>query len=338
MKGKRQIGILSILLTGAASAGLFPPAIASAQAGPEKAPGQVVACLLRPRAEVSGKIVRLSDFAQCKGGSMAFRRLILGTKVGRAPGPGSLLRIDPDWVLVLVRHRGVRRNQVIWKVPKTVEITTASQRVEGRAFEKAFRSYVRDRMPWSPEKVRVGNVRTQGDVNVRAGRIRLEVEPPRTTRLLGRVTLGVRLFVDDRPVRRVWVTGNIRVRANVWVLDKPVRRGRLLTTRDLRPMEMDLKSVPPGVIENAREVVGKRARRAIAGRAPIQRHWLERAPLVKRGDIVNIKAESGSLLITAIGVVRSDGALGEMVQVVNLQSKKSVYGRVVDARTVQVLF
>ena len=338
MKGKRQIGILSILLTGAASAGLFPPPLASAQSGPGKGPGQAVACLLRPRAEVSGEIVRLSDIAQCKGGSEAMRRLILGTEVGRAPGPGRRLRLDPDWVLVKVRRRGVRLNQITWKAPRTVEITTAFQRVEGRAFEKAFRSYVRDRMPWSPEKVRVGNVRTQGDVNVRAGRVRLEVEPPKAARLLGRVTLGVRLFVDDRPVRWVWVTGDVRVRANVWVLDRPVRRGYLFTARDLRPMEMDLKSVPPGVIENAREVVGKRARRAIAGRAPIQRHWLERAPLVKRGDIVNLKAESESLLITAIGVVRSEAALGEMVHVVNLQSKKSVYGRVVDARTVQVLY
>ena len=338
MKVERRIKILGVIATLAAPAGLLFPAPASSQSGPEANAAQAVECTLRPRAEVSEKVVRLSHLARCQGGPAALRRLILGTVVGRAPGPGQRLQLDPDWLLVKVRRRGVNRSQVIWRAPKNVVVTTAFQQVEGRAFEKAFREYVLNQMPWSPENVRIEKVRTRGQVYVPAGRVRLEVEPPKKARLLGRVSLGVRIFVGDRPIRRVWVTGEIHVRTEVWILERPVRRGHLFTPTDLRPVEVSLRSVPAGVIEGAREVAGMRARRAIAARTPIRKHWLERVPLMKRGDVVNLKAESKTLLITTIGVVRSDGALGDMVQVLNLGSKKLVYGRVLDARTVQVLF
>ena len=204
--------------------------------------------------------------------------------------------------------------------------------------EKAFRDFVRNRLPWAPEEVRIRDVRAKGDVIVPAGDVHLEVEPPRRADLLGRVSLPVRISVDGRLVQRVWVAGEVLVRTRVWVLDRPVRRGHVLAAADLRQVEVDLGSVPAGIVREVREVVGKRARRSIRGRVPIRRDWLERVPLVRRGDVVTLKAESGAVLVTTVGVVRTDGALGDLVEVVNLSSKKPVYGRVVDRRTVKVIF
>ncbi|MFQ5691991.1 MAG: flagellar basal body P-ring formation chaperone FlgA [Nitrospinota bacterium] len=330
MIAERSRAIRIPLLALLASAGLLAQGTALA--------GEKVECLVRKRARVTAKTVRVSDIARCTGGPAEIRRRILNTPVGQALGPGRDLRLDPDWVLVKIRRQGVDRGQIVWKAPRTVIVATAHQRLEREALERAFREFVVNQTPWPPEDVRILNVQAKEDLILPAGDVRLKVEPPRQSRILGRVQLPVRVFVDGRPVRRVYVTGEIRVSTRVWVLDRPVRRGHVFTAVDLRQMEVDLESGPAGIVRDRRQVVGKRARRSIRGRVPIRSGWLERVPLIRRGDVVTLKAESERFLITTVGLARTDGALGDLVEVMNLASKKSVYGRVVDARTVNVLF
>lgn len=330
MKVDRGCGIRVALLTLVASAGLFAGGAAFAE--------EPVRCVVRSQASVTGNTFRVSDVAECAGGPAALRQRILTTEVGRTPSPGQEFKIDPDWLLVRLRREGIDPRQVVWEGPRTLTVTAASRRIEKEAFEKAFRDFVLQRVPWAPESVRIANVQAKEDVVVPAGEVRLEVEPPRSLKLLGRLMLAVRVNVDGRPAQRVWVTGEVQAGTRVWVLERPVLRGHLFTAADLHQVEMNLASAPPGIVQDLREIVGKRARRPIAGRVPIQKEWLERAPLVRRGDIVTLKAESETLLVTTFGVVRSDGALGDLVEVINLSSRKSVYGRVIDPRTVQVLF
>ena len=54
--------------------------------------------------------------------------------------------------------------------------------------------------------------------------------------------------------------------------------------------------------------------------------------------MVMIVAESGGLKVTALGEVKSSGYVGQRVKVVNLDSKKKIYARVVDENTVRVDF
>jgi flagella basal body P-ring formation protein FlgA len=59
---------------------------------------------------------------------------------------------------------------------------------------------------------------------------------------------------------------------------------------------------------------------------------------VKRGDVVVIIAESAGLKITALGQVKKKGRLGDRIPVMNFDSKKVLYARVVDSNTVKVDF
>jgi flagella basal body P-ring formation protein FlgA len=326
-----KTGILLTALT--LASGLLPQGSALANAA-----GGKVSCTLRKTASVTKKVILVSDFAECAGGTEAVRNRILTTEVGRAPAPGQTVKLDPDWILVRVRRRGVPADQIRWEGPEKLLVTTASHRIPREAFEKAFRDYIRNQAPWDPEEVQIRSVETKGDVIVPKGKVRLEVEPPRKSRLLGRVRLAVRVWVNGASVRREWVSGQVRVNARVWVLERPVRRGQVITAADLVEVEMDLGRIPAGVVRDQREIVGNRARRSIRNGIPIRKNWLGRVPLVHRGDVVTLKAESDTILISTIGVVRTDGASGDLVEVVNLSSKKLVYGRVVDSRTVKVIF
>jgi flagella basal body P-ring formation protein FlgA len=101
---------------------------------------------------------------------------------------------------------------------------------------------------------------------------------------------------------------------------------------------MDLTELPVGVMTDADDIIGKRARRNIDAGDILRPDLIEMPPLVKRGDMVVIVAESRGIKVTATGEVKSDGLRGERVKVVNLDSNKHFTARVVDKQTVSVEF
>ncbi|VAX33222.1 hypothetical protein MNBD_NITROSPINAE05-856 [hydrothermal vent metagenome] len=60
--------------------------------------------------------------------------------------------------------------------------------------------------------------------------------------------------------------------------------------------------------------------------------------LVNKGDRVVLIAEMGAMKITAPGIVRQKGFKNSLVKVLNIQTQKTVFGMVQDAKTVKVNF
>ena len=57
-----------------------------------------------------------------------------------------------------------------------------------------------------------------------------------------------------------------------------------------------------------------------------------------RGDKILIMAQKGGMTITTPGILKEDGYENAMVRVLNIESKKVIYGRLVDSNTVKVRF
>jgi len=63
-----------------------------------------------------------------------------------------------------------------------------------------------------------------------------------------------------------------------------------------------------------------------------------RRPLVRKGDMVEVSASEGTLVITLKGLAMQNGAQGEAVTIRNLESRKDFTAFVVDENHVQVRF
>ena len=92
------------------------------------------------------------------------------------------------------------------------------------------------------------------------------------------------------------------------------------------------------MITDPETVLGKRTKRAIGAKKVLRTDLVEFPPLVKRGDVVVIIVETSGLKITALGQVKKKGRLGESIPVMNYDSKKILYARVLDSSTVKVDF
>jgi len=107
---------------------------------------------------------------------------------------------------------------------------------------------------------------------------------------------------------------------------------------DIRVEERDAAGLPDGVLMTPSQAVGKRALRMIPAGIPVVDNAIDLPALVRRGDVVQIIAEQGALRISARGEARANGRRGDRIPVRNLDSKKLVSARVIDAQTVNVEF
>jgi flagella basal body P-ring formation protein FlgA len=100
----------------------------------------------------------------------------------------------------------------------------------------------------------------------------------------------------------------------------------------------DLAKIPPGAITDIHAVVGKRVKRTLNAGTILRRSMVDNPPIVKRGDVVKLVIETETLKITTLGRVDERGGMGDTVRVTNLDSKRRVYGQVVDRQTVRVRY
>jgi len=84
------------------------------------------------------------------------------------------------------------------------------------------------------------------------------------------------------------------------------------------------------------EYVGKELARTIYNGSPIRQNDVKEPVMVRRNSRVNMIYRLGRLEITATGRALQEGALGDMVTVINLDSRKKVDGVVTARGTVEM--
>ena len=79
----------------------------------------------------------------------------------------------------------------------------------------------------------------------------------------------------------------------------------------------------------AAQLVGAEARRPLQAGRVVSERDLQAPRLVLRGQTVRLTYAKPGLRLSALGIAQTDGALGDLVRVVNLDSRRQLQGVVV---------
>ena len=123
-----------------------------------------------------------------------------------------------------------------------------------------------------------------------------------------------------------------------WEAARHLPRGARLQTGDLRPVRLAAQQAARSLTGSEESLLGMRTRRSLAPGTLLRPQYLERPPLVERGDAVTLRIQRGGLRIEARGKAKDRGNAGDSVRVVNTDSKKIVTGRVAADGSVVVSF
>ena len=138
------------------------------------------------------------------------------------------------------------------------------------------------------------------------------------------------------PIQRMKVSGNIERMAAVPVMRKLLRKGMVIGKRDIEMIEVPETQIKHNIILSTQDLVGMTPRRMLSPNQPINENDIEAPVIIKRGELVTMNFQSGPLRLTARGKALEDGAKGDVIRIVNVNSNKSIEGEVSDQGEVNV--
>ncbi len=140
----------------------------------------------------------------------------------------------------------------------------------------------------------------------------------------------------DNPQMRTKLSGRIEPLTYIPVLRESIRNGSIINATDIETIKMPLNRINHDVFMDAKNMIGKTARRMVMAGTPVKESELEEPRIVERGEAVTLIYQNGSMRLTASGRAMEFGAKGDVIRVTNLQSSKTINAVVTGQQEVTV--
>ena len=217
-------------------------------------------------------------------------------------------------------------------------IKPSDQSIPESIFRKHFKEYVCRHLRKTESDVVVSRFKVKGNGPVPAGTVSFKLFQKGRTRLQGHVKLIAEINVSGQVKNEILLSGYIDVFESVVCTSRNFKRGEVIEKDDIYLAKKNISRLSPKVLTHMDKAEGLRAKHNIKADICLKEWMLEKTPVVKKGDIITIFAESGVLKVTVPGKVLMKGCPGDLIRVQNLMSKKDIYAKVVNSSTVMVEF
>lgn len=274
------------------------------------------AATLRAEALVTADVVTLGDLFDGAGD-------LAGRPVFRSPDAGVDGALPAAQAIAAAAAAGLAADPPAFD---TVTVVRAGTLVGEDALSNLVRQAVADRLRVAPDSLDVtfdGLVEgvtadASADRPVTVSALSLQTG---SGRFLAR--LAVDVGADERTVD---LAGRAIETERVVVVRRAVERRGVITAADVDLQRTEKRRASRAAVTDIDAVVGMAAKRALRPGDAIIAADLEPPRLVGRGDLVTIVYERPGLSLSARGRALGDGTLGDIVTVLNEQSRRTVEG------------
>jgi len=244
-------------------------------------------------------------------------------------------KYNKNWIaLVIGIGLWVMTGSILWaETENTKTLTITSQDIRESA-----ENYLINHLDWDPESMDIQINYEASDIKVPEGKLLLDYGRINNPRIVGRITLTLLVKVDEKFIKRVRVNASVGVYQDVVKIVNSLQRGNVISESDIvierTRTERLIRNTPTALDK----VIGQAATRNLQAGNIVKFRDLKQVPTIKRGARVIILARKGSMKITTSGTAREDGFKNSIIQVINLETKKTIYAEVINSKTVEVSF
>jgi len=204
--------------------------------------------------------------------------------------------------------------------------------------EKSAVDHLVKALPWDKESLEI-NVYYQGkDITLPSGKKDLIYKIMGSSQRAGRIPMILEIRINDQFQKRIRLNTKVLVSQQVIKTKRAVKRGEILSNDEIRVETVQTERPSQNAITNIDHALGYEAARNLPVGKILIPNFIKRPALGNRGDKILIMAQKGGMTITTPGILKEDGYENAMVRVLNIESKKVIYGRLVDSNTVKVRF
>ncbi|MDA0231203.1 MAG: flagellar basal body P-ring formation chaperone FlgA [Proteobacteria bacterium] len=284
------------------------------------------AAQLRQSAAVSANVVTLGDiFSNLNGAA--------DTIVMRAPNPGKSLMLSTAKLRQMATTEGIswtpqfgdetlridRLSDIIGReeIYAALMETTARDGF-GEAYEIELSSHI------APIHVAYGGAAAveviSFDTDARRTRFRATIAAP----------------ANDPSARHLRVSGRIFRTELLPVVNRRIDSGETIRKADVAWRRLRISAIGNGTVSSMEELVGMNTRRPLQADAAVRRADLRTPILIAKGSSVKMVYRNRGLLLIALGRAVEDGAAGQEMRIMNMQSKSIVLAKAIGPDTVAV--
>lgn len=134
----------------------------------------------------------------------------------------------------------------------------------------------------------------------------------------------------------IYVPVNVKLLTNVVVAKEPIPAKDKITAEMLDYAQADRNKLLSGYFKDVNQVAGQVATSTIPAGTIISKHNIQPATVIHRNQNVTIIGRTGSILVKAEGIAKSDGGINDIIKVMNRTSKRLLDAIVIDGATVEV--
>ncbi len=291
----------------------------AALAAPAVAQTAVERPVLKSDVTVTGELVRIGDLIDHAG-------IVADVPIFRAPDLGSTGTVPVDAVLDAVRVHALIGLDTAGL--SEVVVTRASRAIpakdiEDRIADALARQYAlgkpKDIAVTFERELRAIHVEPSAKGEPRVSRITYDTRSGRFD-----ATLEIPTSATNRGLLRL--SGRATATAEVVTLLRPLDRGALIKSADVVVERRPRAEITRDFISDSTLAIGQAARVALQAGRPLRTADLMKPELVQRNDTVTLVYEVPGIVLTVRGKAIEGGAEGDVVSVLNEQSKRTVQG------------
>lgn len=140
-----------------------------------------------------------------------------------------------------------------------------------------------------------------------------DIGTPPGARLWGRTHLAVRCLGEAG--WRIYVPVQVHVKGDYLITARPIAQGQTITEDDLASQWGDLSELPPNILTDAGQAIGKTASAAIPAGRPLRADLIKSPLVIRQGQTVRIISHGPGFAVTNEGRAITNAREGEVVQV-----------------------
>lgn len=133
------------------------------------------------------------------------------------------------------------------------------------------------------------------------------------------------------------VSGRAQPVEAIPVLRNRINAGQTIDRNDIEWMRVPAGRYGAGYIDRLDDLIGQSPRRPLAAGMPIRNADIGKPEAIAKNAMVTMTAQTLGMTITTTGRAMEAGSLGDVIPVMNLQSKKTVQATVTGTGQVQVV-
>jgi flagella basal body P-ring formation protein FlgA len=218
------------------------------------------------------------------------------------------------------------------------KVDQGSQIIPEERFRKLLTEFLCLRLEKNASDIAISRFKVIGNRPVPQGALDFEIFQKGTTGLAGYVRAVALVSVDGVTRAKVRLSCWVDIFDPVVCTTRNLKKGEIIEKDDLYLARKNISHLSPRVLTDMGKVMGLMMKHNVREGACLKEWMLERAPIVEKGDMVTILAESDELRLTVPGMVLEKGYLGERVRIQNVMTKKEIYARIINTSTAVVDF